>query len=79
MMPLTFALSLLCSLACCYIGDKGCKVVAAVLDKTQITSLKCASHPTQCLNCAWTLSMCLHLRQPMTYMRNDCTSSAPSA
>ena len=50
MMPLTFALSLLCSLACCYIGDKGCKVVAAVLDKTQITSLKCASHPNQCLH-----------------------------
>ena len=27
------------------LGVEGCKAVAAVLDKTQITSLKCASHP----------------------------------
>ena len=40
---LTFGLSLLCSLEKCYIGVEGCKAVAAVLDKTQITSLKCAS------------------------------------
>ena len=36
-------LPLLCSLANNGIGPKGCKAVAAVLDKTQITSLKCAS------------------------------------
>ena len=40
---LAFGLSLLCSLAGNGIGAKGCKAVAAVLDKTQITSLKCAS------------------------------------
>ena len=40
---LTFGLSLLCSLAGSYLRAEGCKVVAAVLDKTQITSLKCAS------------------------------------
>ena len=40
---LTFGLSLLCSLEYCSIGVEGCKAVAAVLDKTQITSLKCAS------------------------------------
>ena len=41
---LTFALSLLCSLAGNNLASGGCQVVAAVLDKTQITSLKCASH-----------------------------------
>ena len=40
---LTFGLSLLCSLERCFIGVEGCKAVAAVLDKTQITSLKCVS------------------------------------
>ena len=40
---LTFGLSLLCSLANNCLMPKGCKAVAAVLDKTQITSLKCAS------------------------------------
>ena len=37
------ALSLLCSLAGNGLRAEGCKAVAAVLDKTQITSLKCAS------------------------------------
>ena len=41
---LTFGLSLLCSLAHNELRAEGCKAVAAVLDKTQITSLKCASH-----------------------------------
>ena len=42
-MPLlTFGLSLLCSLAHNFLGAEGCKAVAAVLDETQITSLKCA-------------------------------------
>ena len=36
-------LSLLCSLAGNSVGVEGCKAVAAVLDKTQITSLKCAA------------------------------------
>ena len=40
---LTFGLSLLCSLAGNELRTEGCKAVAAVLDKTQITSLKCAS------------------------------------
>ena len=40
---LTCALSLLCSLADNSLFPEGCKVVAAVLDKTRITSLKCAS------------------------------------
>ena len=40
---LTFALSLLCSLADNELYRDGCMAVAAVLDKTQITSLKCAS------------------------------------
>ena len=40
---LTFGLSLLCSLESNQLGPEGCKAVAAVLDKTQITSLKCAS------------------------------------
>ena len=40
---LTFGLSLLCSLEGNGLGPEGCKAVAAVLDKTQITSLKCAS------------------------------------
>ena len=43
MTRLTFGLSLLCSLAKNDLRAEGCKVVAAVLDKTQITSLKCAS------------------------------------
>ena len=54
---LTFGLSLLCSLVNNYIGDEGCNAVAAVLNKTQITSLKCAS-PTP--PSAWTLhGLCL--------------------
>ena len=40
---LTFGLSLLCSLAQNELRVEGLKAVAAVLDKTQITSLKCAS------------------------------------
>ena len=44
---LTFGLSLLCSLAGIELGAEGCKAVAAVLDKTQITSLKCAVQPAQ--------------------------------
>ena len=40
----TCARPLLCSLANNYLGVEGFKAVAAVLDKTQITSLKCASH-----------------------------------
>ena len=35
---------LLYSLESNSLGPEGCKVVTAVLDKTQITSLKCASH-----------------------------------
>ena len=35
---------LLYSLESNQLGAEGCKMVAAVLDKTQITSLKCASH-----------------------------------
>ena len=43
-MPLlTFALLLSCSLANNLLQAEGCKAIAAVLDKTQITSLKCAS------------------------------------
>ena len=49
---LTFGLSLSCSLAGKDFNAEGCKAVAAVLDKTQITSLKCAS-PTP--PGAWTL------------------------
>ena len=41
---LTCALSLLSSLAHNGLNAEACKAVAAVLDKTQITSLKCASH-----------------------------------
>ena len=37
------ALTLPCSLADNQLQAKGCKAVVAVLDKTQITSLKCAS------------------------------------
>ena len=40
---LTFGLSLSCSLAGNNINAEGCKAVAAVLDKTKIASLKCAS------------------------------------
>ena len=40
---LTCALPLLCSLEYNYLNAEACKAVAAVLDKTQITSLKCAS------------------------------------
>ena len=39
---LTFGLSLSCSLEDNRIDVEGCKAVAAVLDKTNITSLKCA-------------------------------------
>ena len=64
---LTCALPLLSSLAGNNLRVEGCKVVAAVLDKTQITSLKCASHRSQCLNFAWTLCLCMALRQqPLT-------------
>ena len=45
--------SLLCSLRGNDLLPEGCKVIAAVLAKTQITSLKCASHPAQRLNFAW--------------------------
>ena len=44
---LTYVLLLLYSLAHNELGPEGCKAVAAVLDKTQITSLKCASHFAQ--------------------------------
>ena len=54
---LTFGLSLLCSLADNSLRAEGCKAVAAVLDKTQITSLKCASHLAQRLTFAWTLCL----------------------
>ena len=37
------ALTLSCSLANNELGPEGCKAVSAVLGKTQITSLKCAS------------------------------------
>ena len=40
---LTFGLLLLSSLEFNVLGPEGCKAVAAVLDKTQITSLKCAT------------------------------------
>ena len=65
---LTFGLSLLCSLAQNKLRAKGCKAVAAVLTKTQITSLKCASPIPPS---AWTLhmdfvSLCLPLRQQST-------------
>ena len=61
---LTCALSLLCSLADNRLFSEGCMAVAAVLDKTQITSLKYASPtPPQRLNLAWTLRLCLLLRQ----------------
>ena len=45
-----FARPLLYSLARNMLGPEGCKAVAAVLDKTQITSLKCASHLAQRLD-----------------------------
>ena len=48
---------LLYSLAGNSLGPDGCKVVTAVLDKTQITSLKCASHLAQRLTFAWTLCL----------------------
>ena len=52
-------LPLLCSLAGNYLGVAGCKAVAAVLDKTQITSLKCAK-PTP--PSAWTLhGLCVYV------------------
>ena len=54
---LTFGLSLLCSLAYNELRAEGCKAVVAVLDKTQITSLKCASHLAQRLTFAWTLCL----------------------
>ena len=54
---LTFGLTLLCSLANSYLHAEGCKAVAAVLDKTQITSLECASHLAQRLTFAWTLCL----------------------
>ena len=54
---LTCALTLPCSLAFDLLGPEGCKAVAAVLDKTQITSLKCASHLAQRLTFAWTLCL----------------------
>ena len=60
---LTFGISLLCSLADNDLLGEGCEAVVAVLDKTQITSLKCASHLAWCLNFAWTLCLCLPLRQ----------------
>ena len=41
---LTCVLPLLCSLENNGIDVEGCKAVASVLDKTQIKSLKCASH-----------------------------------
>ena len=58
-----WALTLLCSLASNSLFSEGCQAVAAVLDKTQITSLKCASHPAQRLNFAWTFiaSACLRV------------------
>ena len=38
-----------------------------MLDKTQITSLKCASHFAQRVTFVWTLCLCLPLRQqPLT-------------
>ena len=47
---------LLRSLEKCNIGVEGCKAIATVMDKTQITTLKCASHPSQRrLDFAWTL------------------------
>ena len=51
------ALSLPCSLADNSLEPEACKAVAAVLDKTQITSLKCASHLAQRLTFAWTLCL----------------------
>ena len=51
------ALTLPCSLAGNNLKPEGCKAVVAVLDKTQITSLKCASHLAQRLNFAWTLCL----------------------
>ena len=38
------SLTLPCSLADNFLKPEGCKPVAVVLDKTQITSLKCDSH-----------------------------------
>ena len=56
MTPLTFGILLLCSLANNMLRAEGCMAVAAVLNKTQITSLKCASPtPSQRLNLAWAL------------------------
>ena len=46
---------LLRSLAGNDIGVEGCKVITAVLDKTQIKSLKCASRPAKRSTFAWTL------------------------
>ena len=54
---LTCALPLMRSLAGNQLGPEGCEAVAAVLDKTQITSLKCASHLAQRLTFAWTLCL----------------------
>ena len=56
---LTCAFPLLCSLADNALNAAACKAVAAVLDKTQITSLKCAS-PTP--PSAWTLhGLCVYV------------------
>ena len=68
------ALTLPCSLADNYLKPEGCKAVAAVLDKTQITSLKCASHLAQRLTVAWTL--CLGMassHQPLTLAASTAT------
>ena len=48
---------LLCSLAHNYLEAEACNAVAAVLDKTQITSLKYASYLAQRLTFAWTLCL----------------------
>ena len=61
------ALTLPCSLANngLGLGPEGYKAVAAVLDKTQITSLKCASHLAQRLTFAWTLCLeSTHVNSP---------------
>ena len=56
---LTFGISLLCSLKENVLGPEACKEIAAVLDKTQITFLKCATPTPPSLNLAWTCVLCV--------------------
>ena len=50
---------------------EGCKAIMAVLDKTRITSLKCASHPIQRLSHGLCTAV---LRLPNAQRRWPCTT-----